>query len=451
MTDWPPLKSSLKRPHYRSLMSAIETAINNGALKPGERLPTHRELSYQLGLSVQTVSRAYARLVEAGQIVGEVGRGSFVRRAEGDDPLPFPSQRVMRGTLDLALLRPVVGDIHKAAMKTALRSLARDMPEEFLASFRASTLVSRHTAIMDNWLSLCGIKNQDQVIIPTNGNTSAMTVALMSVARSGDLIVTEKMGHHTLPALCRSLGLRLAGLEMDEQGIIPAALDAACQADTVKALYIMPNTGVTANFMSEERRRVLVSVARRHEISIIENDGWGPLNMSAVPPLATLAPERCFYFTSLTKCLVPGLRVGFLVAPRQIATLVEERHMVTNWTATPLMLEIAALWIREGTALTLLEWQRNALMARGQIARNVLSDFDIKIAPSCLMAWLPCADIGSEARLVEGARNLNIHIAPGSTFSIGPLASKPGARISLGSKSPEELRRGLEILSGLLS
>lgn len=451
MTNWPPLKAALKRPHYRSLMSAIETAINSGALKPGERLPTHRELSYQLGLSVQTVSRAYARLVEAGQIVGEVGRGSFVRRAEGDDPLPFPPQRVMRGTLDLALLRPVVGDIHEAAMKTALRNLARDMPGELLSSFRASTLVNRHSSIMENWLALCGLESHDQVVIPTNGNTSAMSVALMSVARSGDLIVTEKMGHHTLPALCRSLGLRLAGLEMDEQGILPAALDAACQTDTVKALYIMPNSGITANAMSDERRRALVAVARRHEISIIENDGWGPLNSAGSPPLASLAPERCYYFTSLTKCLVPGLRVGFLVVPRHVATLVEERHMVTNWTVTPLMLEIAALWIRDGTAKTLLQWQKTALMARGQIATSILGDFDVRVAPTGLMAWLPCADIGSEARLVEGARNLNIHIAPGSTFSIGPLASKPGARLSLGVKSPEELRRGLHVLRGLLA
>jgi DNA-binding transcriptional MocR family regulator len=451
MTHWIPRKAALKRPRYRSLVTFIEAAIEDGRLKSGERLPTHRDLSYQLGLSVQTVSRAYSRLVESGHIVGEVGRGSFVRRAEGGDTLPFPAQRAAQGTLDLALLKPVTGDIHKTALKSTLRQIADDLPDELLSSFRASTLINRHSDVIDRWLRSCGVERQEQALIPTNGNTSAMAVALLSVARSGNLIVTEKIGHHTLPALCRSLGLRLKGLEMDAEGITPTALDAACQSDEVKALYVMPRVGVVGNLMSENRRRALISVARHHQIAIIENDGWGPLDPAAPPPLATLAPERCYYFTSLTKCLAPGLRVGFLVVPEAAAATVLERHMVTNWMVTPLMLEIAAKWIVDGTVSGLLNWQRTALKARGRIATELLGAYDVRMTPFSPIAWLPCPDIGSEARLVERARSENILVAPGSTFSIGPLASPPGMRLSLGSKTPEELRRGLSILAGLAS
>lgn len=451
MTNWLPPKSALKRPRYRSLMNSIATAIEDGTLKPGERLPTHRELSFQLGLSVQTVSRAYSRLVDAGHIVGEVGRGSFVRRADSYAPMPFPAQRAGRGTLDLALLKPVTGDVHKDAMKTALSHVARNMPDELLFSFRASTIVNRHMPVLDRWLALCGVTRQQQTLILTNGNTSAMTVTLLSVARSGDLIVTEKMGHHTLPALCRSLGLRLKGLDMDDEGIIPAALDEACQADEVKALYIMPRSGLVGCIMPENRRRALISVARRHKIAIVENDGWGPLDLSAPPSFATLAPERCFYFTSLTKCLAPGLRVGFLVVPETAAAMVQECHMITNWMVTPLMLEVAAELIGSGTAMRLLEWQRTALEARGRIATQALDGQGVRVTPSGPIAWLPCQDIGSEARLVERARNEDVLVAPGSTFSIGPLASLPGVRVSLGIKNPDDLRRGLEVLSGLAS
>ena len=74
MTKWRPDPGSLTRPAYRSLVQAIETAIQNGVLKPGDRMPTQRQLAFDLSLSVQTVSRAYDKLVEAGKIVGEVGR-----------------------------------------------------------------------------------------------------------------------------------------------------------------------------------------------------------------------------------------------------------------------------------------------------------------------------------------------------------------------------------------
>ncbi|MCB1313734.1 MAG: PLP-dependent aminotransferase family protein [Sedimentitalea sp.] len=449
MKTWLPDKGALKRPRYRSLMAAIESAIEDGNLRPGDRLPTHRELSYRLGLSVQTVSRAYTRLIEAGHVVGEVGRGSFVRNAAEDSKLPFPAERAGGETLDLAILKPVVAEIHRDALRAALRDVARNLPDELLSSFRAATIANRHVAAVDDWLARCGVPRTGRVAIPTNGSTPAMTVALMSVARSGGLIVTESMGHHTLPALCRGLGLRLKGLEMDGEGILPEALDRACTAEAVKALYLMPRVGPTCCVMGEDRARAISEVARRHEIAIIENDGWGPLGTRSAPPLVQLAPERCLYVTSLTKCVAPGLRVGFLAVPQALAATARERHMVTNWMVTPLMHEIATRWLEDGTAGALCDWQVDALRSRAEIARRILGPGGARVSPAGLQAWQPCPDIGSEARLVERCRESGILIAPGSTFSIGPLPSIPGVRISLGAQAAASLPSALHIIRGL--
>ena len=449
MMDWLPGKDELKRPRYRSLTKAIEEGIEAGRLKPGDRLPTHRELAYQLGLSVQTVSRAYTRLVEGGYVVGEVGRGTFVRTPSDDRAMPFPAQRVGEESLDLALLKPVVGDIHKSALKQALRAVARDLPTEVVSSFRATTIDSRHVEAVDAWLSGCGIPREGRTVIATNGNTSAMTVALMSAAHSGDLVVTESMGHHTLPALCRSLGLRLQGLAMDEEGILPDALDAACRTNSVKALFVMPNSGPTACTMGEERRRTLVDVARQHGIDIIENDAWGPLSYTSAPPLSALAPERSYYFTSMTKCLFAGLRLGFLAVPPTSASSVRERHMITNWMCTPLMHEIATRWMEDGTAKSLCDWQRAALQERREITQDSLGFAGVRIGAAGLQAWLTCRDIGSEARLVERAREAGIVVAPGSTFSIGPLPTTPGARIALGIPDIDAFTGAMRVLRGI--
>src|SRR3546814_18543076 len=78
----------------------------------------------------------------------------------------------------------------------------------------------------------------------------------------------------------------------------------------------------TASLMGAARRAEIVEVARRHDIAIVENDALGPLVERRAPPLAAIAPERTLHVTSFTKCVVPGLPTGYLVAPRS-----EERHV----------------------------------------------------------------------------------------------------------------------------
>src|SRR3954468_7731395 len=83
MTTWLPDLSQLRGPRYRAIADALAADISNGRLPTGVRLPTHRDLAYQLRVTVGTVSRAYAEAERRGLIGGEIGRGTFVR-ARGD-------------------------------------------------------------------------------------------------------------------------------------------------------------------------------------------------------------------------------------------------------------------------------------------------------------------------------------------------------------------------------
>ena len=113
MTKWRPDPNVLKRPVYRSLARSMIAAIERGDLKPGDRLPTHRELAYDLGISVQTVSRAYDELIRLDAISGEVGRGSFVR-AGGAEQRP-PYQSGSETLIECSMLKPVTGLLVSAA------------------------------------------------------------------------------------------------------------------------------------------------------------------------------------------------------------------------------------------------------------------------------------------------------------------------------------------------
>lgn len=450
MTNWPPRPRSLQRPAYKSLVQVIEAAIEAGELKPGEMLPTHRQLAFDLGLSVQTVSRAYERLAAAGRIHGTVGRGTFVRGPNDDMRLPFVNHRAAGQLVDLSILKPVIGPEHKEAFQKTLRDIARTVPDAVLEAFRAGTLLERDRGAVAHWLGLCGVDNSTGSVILTNGGTSAMTVAMLTAAGAGDLVVCEEIGHHTLRPLTRYLGLRLRGLATDGDGLLPDAFDAACREEPVKVLQLMPTGLNPMGFtMSLERRAAIIEIARRHDVLVVENHSSGPLDTTAPPPLFALAPERVLFFTSLTKPVLPGLRIGFLAVPEHLGAAAANRHLVTNWMATSLSMEIAVRWITDGTAEALMKHQRRILADRKQHAAAVLDGLPYRISPSGLHAWLACADTDDEEALTEAAREAGVAVARGSSFAIGPHGRHPGVRVSLGGPDFPEFSRGLRLLGEL--
>ncbi|HEV7284650.1 MAG TPA: PLP-dependent aminotransferase family protein, partial [Kaistia sp.] len=269
MTIWRPDPTLLKRPAYLSLAEQFARAIHDGQLPNATRLPTHRKLAYELGLSVQTVSRAYEELIRRGLISGEIGRGSFVQTVRREVEPPYLPERLGE-LIDLSILKPVCEPMHLDRLKQALTWLGEHLPSSSGLSFRPNVVFPRHRAIAVDWLKVCGITASPQNISLTNGATAAMTVALMSVAPPGSSVATEAIGHHTLVPLASYLGFNLHGLPIDGDGIIPDALDEACRVSDIRAVFIQPSViNPTATLMSEARRAALVEVARKHDIAII--------------------------------------------------------------------------------------------------------------------------------------------------------------------------------------
>lgn len=453
MTNWLPDPDTLTRPVYRSLAQAIIDAIGAGKLRTGERLPTHRDLAFALGLSVQTVSRAYDTLIRSDVIAGEVGRGTFVRPAASDGRAP-PYQQLDAGdpVIDCSMLTPVGGDIHIQAMDTALSDLVGQIPPEVLFSFRPRQRLQRHAEAALPWLRLCGLDTRADLVLATNGATSAMTIALMTIAPPGSIVAAEAMSHHTLKALTRYLGQKLIGLDSDEQGMLPSALRAACRNRQVKAVFLMPSgTNPLNRIMGMERRAEILRIAEEYDLYVLENDAWGPLAADRLPPLASLAPERVMYVTSLTKCLLPGLRLGWLVVPESLVTAAFGRHLTTNWMATALIGEIGTRWIANGTAKRLLDWQRVALAKRNDMAKELLAGQQILHQPNGLHVWLPLPPEWEEQRFVNSARLRGVAIAPGSAFHVDSDAKAvSGIRICLGGPSENALENALETLARLV-
>jgi DNA-binding transcriptional MocR family regulator len=449
MTIWPPSPDRITRPAYRAIAQALVDAVEAGEVGDGMRLPPHRTLAFRLGVSVHTISRAYAELTRIGLVRGEVGRGSYVKVRPVETPVPWQPTDGAEDVIDLSMLVPVLAPFHEQALRDALTGLAADLPPETYNSFRPRKALERNCDTARLWLERCGLTVPRQRILPTNGSTAAMTTALMTAVMPGDVLLAERIGHHTIGSLASALGIRIQGLEMDAEGILPEAVDEAA-ARGARAVFVMPaGLGPTGALMGEARRDALVEVARRRDLLIVENDAWGPLVDPAPRPLAARAPERTLYFTGLSKIALPGLRIGWLVVPDRLIAVARARHLVTSWMAAPLLAEIATRWIADGTLIEMLEYQRAQFRRRNEIARRLLAGLDFVSSASGMHVWLRLPPSWHSVDFVAHARNDRVAVAGSNNFDLSGELRNTAIRICLGGVSEQRLSEGLRTVSVL--
>jgi DNA-binding transcriptional MocR family regulator len=451
MTNWFPDKSTLTKPAFRSLAEQIGTAIESGGLEPGERLPPQRDLAYALGISLQTVSRAYEELRRRNLIQGEVGRGTFVRTRPRLEAMPFGSSRPPDSIAELSIYKPVLDPLHEECMKQALAGLQSDLPRDILFSFRPNQGLDRHINSAREWLRLCGLTAERNRIIITNGVTQGTTSAVLAISKPGGTIVTEEIGHHSLAGLCRSIGVKLLGLPIDGEGILPEPFERACRTGEISGLYLMPNlSSPTVYFMQEGRKAEIARIAGKHRVYIIENDVLGPLVANKPPPFAERLPEQTLYLTSFTKCLMPGLRTGYMVVPPAMLNVVRNRLLATSWMATPMVAEIASRWVLDGTARKLVLWQRRALQERHRLADQILGHRGIRSHVNALHLWLPLTGRWRPDPFTVQAMKQGVAVAPSGPFLVDNDIDVRAIRISLGAAGRDDLERGLHVIDQLL-
>ena len=157
-----------------------------------------------------------------------------------------------------------------------------------------------------------------------------------------------------MPGICHigeRCGLRLRGVALDDEGVLPDALDAACRSEPARLLVLNPTIhNPTTATMSAERCRAIAALAREHDLIVVEDDVYGRLPEQRAPPIAALAPERTIYITSASKSMAPGLRLGMLLCPQRYLEPIAEAQHDLFLTCPPLMAELFKLWQGNGTA-----------------------------------------------------------------------------------------------------
>jgi DNA-binding transcriptional MocR family regulator len=452
MTIWQPEISSLSGPRYLAIAEALATDVRNGQLTPGDRLPTHRDLAYRLGVTVGTVSRAYAEAERRGLIGGEVGRGTFVRpdarrrknvaAADQDAPLGLPQ------VIDLSvnIPTPMTSD---AIIAETIGEIARRPGIARLMDYHPHAGVAAHREAGAQWLTECGFSIDAGRVIVTAGGQHAMTAALGALTEPGDVVLAECLTYPGLRRLADFLRVRVHGIAMDEQGVDPAAFETACRSLNPKVFYCVTNLqNPTALVMPAERRRELGVIAQRYGVKLVEDDVYGFLLGDDTPPaLASFAPELGHYFTSLSKSMAPGLRVGYLALPAGSKDDFTQVVRSTTWMATPLTAQIGTEWIQNGIGRELADGHRDEAIERQKMARRILHGHNLSSELRAYHLWLQLPESWSAEAFALELRMRGVAVTPSSAFAT--TRNAPAAiRLCL-CEPPERatLERGLEIIA----
>src|SRR3546814_8977960 len=161
----------------------------------------------------------------------------------------------------------------------------------------------------------------------------------------------------------------MEAVAMDHEGMLPDALAATAKRTGRRLVLLQPTIpNPTTATMSLQRREEIVAVARQHDLTIIEDDVYGFRIRDRAVPLATLAPERTVYIASASKCMAPGLRVGWLAAPPALIERFADVLHALSVNNPRLNQEIGRQWIEDGTADHLVERLREEAMVRNAMA-----------------------------------------------------------------------------------
>ncbi|MEE8272397.1 MAG: PLP-dependent aminotransferase family protein [Alphaproteobacteria bacterium] len=448
---WLPTLTDRPGPKYLRIADALSEDVYAGRLTAGDRLPTHRDLAWRLGVTVGTVSRAYAEAERRGLLVGEVGRGSFVKagtRSTATLAMPDPAGP---SAIELGINRPPAA-LSAPEFAAALAELAQSGDLVDLMNYQDHTGRWEHRVAGAAWIGRRGLDVEPERVMLTSGAEHGIAAALMGLTDPGDVVLVEELTWSGTRALASLQRLSLKPVAMDRQGMLPDAFEAACRASGARMLYTMPTIhNPTAAIMPAERRAAIAAIARGYGVTIVEDDVYGMLAEDRPPPLSAFAPERSIYITSASKCLAPCLRVGYAALPEDRIGRFTAAARALNWMAPPVEAEIASRWIRTGTAETLEARVRRDAMARQRVAAEALDGLAYHTVPGSFHLWLALPEPWRTQDLVTAARARGVSITSTELFVPGRAETPHAVRLTVSAtRDRAELARGLAVVARVL-
>ena len=429
---------------YERVESRIEALIATRTLLPGDRVPSVREICRTEKVSPSTAVQALTNL-EARSLIHARPRSGFFVQSQLRLPLPSPVKgegrpqtpkisedvaRVFRdmqasATIPLGAGAPDSSLLPTEEISRCVSRAARRFAEDFGRYSKGESDLSLRREISLRLSQAACAVSPDEIII-TNGCMDSLNLALRAVASPGDTILVESPTYFGVLQMIESLGMYVLSVPATcDAGIDLSAFERILSRHRITACMLMPSFGNPhgAN-LSEERREALARMADRKAIPIIENDIYGDLGFGdhRERPLKAFGNlDNTLLCGSLSKCVAPSLRVGWVVAGRHAENV--RRLKWISSVVTPHVTTIAAAnYLHSGGFDRHLRRLRKVLESQmGRISNVIAASFPQGTALSRptggYFLWVELPRLVKAITLRDHAIRRGISICPGPIFS----------------------------------
>ncbi|KAB2352762.1 PLP-dependent aminotransferase family protein [Actinomadura rudentiformis] len=316
-------------PMYRKLARALQRAVLDGSLDPGERLPSERSLATALVVSRATVVTAYDELRGLGIVDSRRGSGTRVVRQPGPSR-PGADGRVPGGQATSIFQRLIDGPAEVISLRHAMEGAVPELGAELAAlltedlpglmadvGYYPNGLPALRAAAALHFTA-AGLRTAPDQVLITTGVSQVLALAAQMYLRRRSVVVVESPGWPGCFDVFRAAGARLVGVPLDQDGIRVDGLAQAFAEHRPDLLYVMPTVhNPTGTLMSEGRRRRVAELAAEHRVPILEDNAYDIGDRDTPPPIAAYAPQSAEVLSadSLAKSVWGGLRTGWVRAP----------------------------------------------------------------------------------------------------------------------------------------
>jgi len=461
-------------PVYRQIVEAIIEKIDEGRLPPGTRLPTVRDLSHDLSVARVTVHKAYGDLQDRGYTDSTVGRGTFVLTPPDSGSVDFADQFAApatpemfltaapwvtrsRRTLSMEIAEPDTAFYPAQEFTRIIHSLSRDAASLFgYSSPRGEAALRYQIAAL---LGERGIDAGPEDLLITSGSTQGLSILIHALTQPGDKVLVEEPAYFGLLALLHTRNIQPVTVPLDEDGPDIDALRRIMISERPRFFYTMSRfqnpKGIS---MSPRRRDEVLELAERFGLMLIEDDIFHPLAYDGRHPSPLKKDDRndlVVYLDSFSKTLLPGLRIGYLLAPPPLRDRLAMLLQVDTMGNPPLLQHALAEYLRRGQYT---EHLRRVVPQYRERRDATLDALQRSMPPGTTWTkprggyccWVTLPEGGTFDDLSRAALQQGVAYTPGEVFLTRP-DDRTHLRICFGGVKPRAIRDAIDTIGKLVA
>ena len=430
-------------PVARQVYDQVRGAILTGSLGAGARLPSTRDLADRLGVARATVVSVFDQLLAEGYVVGRRGAGTFVAadlstvvdatEAEAQSPPPEaapapppadpldPPITTLPGDAPFNTGRTLLDARAMAAWSRASRRVLRTLGPEHFGYAEPAGDPRLRAAIADYLRAARGVRCDPEQVIVTSGAQHAVDIVARTLIERGDQVWVEDPGYPSTVHALTAAGAGLAHIPVDAAGLVVG--DGLEIAPRAKAAFVTPSHQYPlGSTLSMARRLELLAWARAAGAWIVEDDFSSEFRYAG-PPLTALqgldGGERVIYVGTFNKAIFPGLRLGYLVAPRALMPALTQARRLMDRQPSSLIQAIVLDFMQEGEFAAHIRRRRIAY----RMQRDALAEALRRHANDHLTVVAPDQGMHLVAFLRGGLSDLAVETAAAAAGVIGRAIS----------------------------